>query len=73
MTDAASYGQSLVKRHMQVGWWLILGFLTLGIGLEWLHATRVPRYINEAFEPRRHIDRPHRQQTLVAFNSLQAA
>jgi len=53
--DPASYRQLLVKRHMQVGWWMILGFLTLGIGLEWLHATKAPWYINEAFEPRRHL------------------
>lgn len=55
MTDPASYSQLLVKRHLQVGWWMILGFLTLGIGLEWLHATKAPWYINEAFEARRHL------------------
>lgn len=55
MTVVASYGERLAKRHMQVGWWLILGFLTLGVGLEWLHATKVPWYINEAFESRRQL------------------
>jgi len=51
--DGAGLPERLVKRHLRIGWWLILGFLTLGIGLEWLHATKVPWYINEAFGSRR--------------------
>ena len=55
MSDPATYGQRLVKRHLQLGWWLILGFLTLSIGLEWLNAAKVPWYINEAVESRRQL------------------
>ncbi len=42
-------------RHLQFGWWSILGFLTLGILLEFLHASKASWYLNEAFETRRHL------------------
>jgi hypothetical protein len=42
-------------RHLQIGWWSILGFLTLGILLEFLHAAKASWYLNEAFETRRHL------------------
>ena len=43
----------LVRRHLRVGWWAILFFLTLGVVLEALHGFKVPWYLNVANETRR--------------------
>lgn len=45
---AAAY----VRRHLQFGWWSLLCFLSLGIGLEALHAFKVDWYLNAAYETR---------------------
>jgi hypothetical protein len=42
-------------RHLRIGWWSILAFLSLGILLEFLHASKAAWYLNEAFETRRHL------------------
>lgn len=40
-------------RHLRVGWWSLLGFLTIGIGLEALHAFKVGMYLNVSSQTRR--------------------
>jgi heme A synthase len=34
------------RLHLCIGWWSLLVFLTLGIGLEYLHAFRVRSYVD---------------------------
>lgn len=48
--DAAS---TLIRRHLSVGWWSLLVFLTLGIILEALHAFKAGSYLSVANETRR--------------------
>ena len=43
----------LVRRHLSFGWWSLLVFLVLGIGLEALHGFKVPWYLNDAYSARR--------------------
>jgi hypothetical protein len=43
----------LTRRHLQFAWWSLLCFLTLGIGLELLHAFKIGWYLETAFETRR--------------------
>ncbi len=38
--------EQLISRHLQIGWWSLLVFLTLGIGLEALHGFKIPWYLN---------------------------
>jgi hypothetical protein len=47
--DAPNY----VQRHLRLGWWLILAFLSLGIVLEGLHAFKAPWYLDATNEARR--------------------
>lgn len=42
-----------VRRHLRLGWWSILVFLTLGLGLEALHGFKADLYLNVANETRR--------------------
>lgn len=42
-----------VRRHLQIGWWSLLCFLSLGIMLESLHGFKVPWYLEEGFGTRR--------------------
>lgn len=44
---------TLVRRHLTVGWWTLLLFLTFGIVLEALHAFKVAGYLSVANETRR--------------------
>lgn len=39
-------GANLVRLHLLIGWWSLLTFLSLGIVLEYMHAFRVPWYVN---------------------------
>jgi hypothetical protein len=48
--DAA---QQLVARHLRIGWWSLLAFLSLGIVLEALHGLKVGWYLDVANETRR--------------------
>jgi hypothetical protein len=41
------------RQHLVFGWWSLLFFLVLGIGLEALHGFKVPWYLNEAYSARR--------------------
>ena len=47
--DARSY----VFRHMRLGWWLVLAFLSLGIVLEGLHAFKIGWYLDVSNDTRR--------------------
>jgi hypothetical protein len=43
----------LAHRHLLAGWWALLIFLTLGIGLEALHGFKVAAYLGVSNETRR--------------------
>lgn len=43
----------LTRRHLRLGWWGLLLFLTLGIGLETLHGLKADLYLNVGNETRR--------------------
>ena len=45
--------QTLVRRHLGVGWWSLLVFLTLGLALEALHGFKLGVYLDVANETRR--------------------
>jgi hypothetical protein len=49
--DAAAL--TLSRRHLRLGWWSLLIFLTLGIVLETLHAFKLGWYLNVSNETRR--------------------
>ena len=44
---------SMVRRHLRLGWWSLLLFLTLGIVLESMHGFKVQWYIGEQNATRR--------------------
>jgi len=44
---------TLVRRHLCLGWWTLLLFLSLGIVLEAMHGLKVDWYLNAANETRR--------------------
>lgn len=44
---------SLAVRHLRIGWWTLLTFLSLGITLEALHGFKSDLYLNLANETRR--------------------
>lgn len=44
---------ALSRKHLRLGWWMILIFLTLGIVLEALHALKLDYYLNVSNETRR--------------------
>ena len=43
----------LIRRHLQVGWWSLLIFLSLGLILEALHGFKVAAYLGVSHETRR--------------------
>jgi hypothetical protein len=43
----------LASRHLRIGWWQLLAFLTLGIVLEALHGFKVRLYLDVSNETRR--------------------
>jgi hypothetical protein len=43
----------LIRRHLQVGWWALLVFLTAGLVLESLHGFKVEAYLKVSNETRR--------------------
>lgn len=45
--------EQLVARHLKLGWWSLLVFLTMGGGLELLHALKVDFYVDVASDTRR--------------------
>jgi hypothetical protein len=50
---ATSGAETLVDRHLRVGWWAILLFLCLGVTLEAMHAFKVGLYLAVDMEARR--------------------
>jgi hypothetical protein len=53
MHDAAALQAGLIRRHLMLGWWGLLIFLTLGIVLELLHSFKVAGYLAPASSTRR--------------------
>ncbi len=52
--DARDPGvEACVRRHLCVGWWSLLGFLSLGIVLETLHGFKIGWYLDVYNENRR--------------------
>jgi hypothetical protein len=49
----ASTTALLIRRHLRIGWWSLLVFLTAGLGLEALHGLKVGAYLNVSNETRR--------------------
>jgi hypothetical protein len=43
----------LVRRHLRVGWWALLSFLTMGIALETLHGFKIGFYLDATNHTRR--------------------
>jgi len=61
----------LTKRHLRFGWWALLIFLTLGLGLESLHGFKVGLYLNVSNETRRLMwTLAHAHGTLLALVNL---
>ena len=59
------------RRHHRVGWWGLLLFLTLGIGLETLHGFKVGFYLDPAHRLRRLLwTLAHAHGTLLALVNL---
>ena len=60
--------RALQRRHLKFGWWSLLLFLTLGLGLEALHGFKVGLYLNVSNETRRLMWRlAHVHGTLLAL------
>jgi hypothetical protein len=53
MTSTDTAVRRIQLRHLRVGWAALLGFATLGVVLEMLHAFKVPWYLGVATESRR--------------------
>ncbi len=45
----------LARRHLRIGWWSLLLFLTLGIVLETLHGLKLGYYLDVSNSTRRHM------------------
>lgn len=43
----------LSRRHMRIGWWSLLVFISLGLGLEAMHGFKVQWYVGEDTSTRR--------------------
>jgi hypothetical protein len=46
-------GMDYARRHLRIGWWSLLVFATLGLGLESLHGFKVRMYLDVSNETRR--------------------
>ncbi|MDB6053912.1 MAG: hypothetical protein JWN25_1435 [Verrucomicrobiales bacterium] len=51
--EGSPSSELLEKRHLLVGWWSLLIFLTLGLALELLHGFKIGAYLNVSNETRR--------------------
>src|SRR2546421_12550625 len=49
----AEVASSLPEKHLRIGWWALLLFLTMGLALEVLHAFKVEAYLKVSNETRR--------------------
>lgn len=64
----------LERRHLLFGWWALLGFASLGLGLELLHAFKWGPYLDAGQETRRLMWRlTHAHGTLLALINLALA
>lgn len=62
---------ALVRLHFRAGWWSLLLFLTLGVGLEALHAFKAGIYLDVSNETRRLMwTLAHAHGTLLALVHL---
>ncbi|MBC8001650.1 MAG: hypothetical protein H7X97_03585 [Opitutaceae bacterium] len=62
---------SLVRRHLAVGWWALLVFLTAGLVLEALHGFKIGAYLKVSNETRRLMwTLAHAHGTLLALVNL---
>jgi hypothetical protein len=52
-TKAPASAATVAERNLRFGWWALLAYLTLGIGLELLHAFKVRWYLDVGNEARR--------------------
>jgi predicted GNAT family N-acyltransferase len=60
--------ESLARKHLRIGWWSLLGFLTLGVVLEAFHGFKVGYYLDVENEARRLSFRlGHAHGTLLAL------
>lgn len=58
-------------RHLRFGWWALLVFVVLGIGLEMLHGFKLPAYLNVSNSTRRLMwTLAHAHGTLIAVLNL---
>lgn len=58
MVEMMQHGQrngqsACARRHLRMGWWMLLGFLTLGIVLEAMHGFKIRWYLDMANSTRR--------------------
>jgi len=61
----------LVRRHLRLGWWTLLVFLTLGLVLEALQGFKVGFYMDLANATRRHVwTLAHTHGTLLGLVNL---
>lgn len=61
----------ITRRHLALGWWGLLAFLTLGLVLETMHGFKVGSYLDPAFRMRRLMwTLAHAHGTLLALVNL---
>lgn len=61
-------------RTLRFGWWALLAYLTLGLGLEVLHGLKVSWYLDVGYETRRLMfTLAHAHGTLLALVNIAAA
>jgi hypothetical protein len=72
MSDALTdLKRRLARRHHLIGWWGLLVFLSLGIGLETLHGFKVGFYLDPAHRLRRLLwTLAHAHGTLLALVNI---
>ena len=59
---------AIARRHLQLAWWFLLGFLSLGVLLEALHGLKVGWYVDVSNSTRRHMwTLAHAHGTLLAL------
>ena len=66
--DGLSIDRDLVRRHLRLGWWCLLLFLTLGLLLDALHGFKLGYYLDVSNATRRHMwTLAHAHGTLLAL------
>ena len=59
------------RRHLRLGWWSLLAFATLGLGLESLHGFKIRAYLDVSNETRRLMwTLAHAHGTLLAILNI---